>query len=85
MNRVVVLSSGAWDQWRDEVRAKQRSEELYDALFFAAMCDANGLDRLDEYRDTGSETLIRLAAMWFEESEVLLRQHRLDQALTEAA
>ena len=82
----IVMSSGAWDQWRDEVRANLRgADEPHDALFFAAMCDANGLDRLDEYRDTGSETLIRLAAMWFEESEVLLCQHRLDSALREDA
>jgi hypothetical protein len=86
MTRIVVVSPGAWDQWRDEVRAKLRGpDEPHDALFFAAMCDANGLDRLDEYRDTGTETLIRLAAMWFEESEILLREHRLNVALTEAA
>lgn len=82
----VVISTGAWDQWRDEVRANLRGpDEPHDALFFAAWCDAEGLDRLDEYRDTGTETLIRLAAMWFEESEILLRQHRLDVALREDA
>lgn len=85
MRPYVVASTGAWDRWRDEVRANLRGpDEPCDALFFAAMCDANGLDRLDEYRETESETLIRLAAMWFEESEALLRQHALAEALEAA-
>lgn len=74
MRQITVRSSGAWDTWRDEVRAgKRTATEPMDALFHAMWCDANGLDRLDEYRTTGTETYLYLAAMWFEESEALLR------------
>jgi len=75
MKRHVVRSTGAWDMWRDELRAGRRTpDEPTDALYFAALCDSVGLDRLDEYRETGVETLIRLAAMWFAESEGWLRR-----------
>ena len=77
---VPVMATGAWDRWRDEVRAgKRTATEPMDKLFHAAWCDANGLDSLDEYRETGIETHIRLAAMWFHESDEYLRQIELDE------
>jgi len=59
--RYVVRSTGAWNRWRDEVRAGLRDPREPDALFRAAAFDANGLDRMDE----GD---FRLAAVWFEAS-----------------
>lgn len=83
---IPVMSTGAWDRWRDEVRAGKRTDrEPMDKLFHAAWCDAQGLDRLDEYRDTGAETFLRLAAMWFSESDEILRQIELDELEAEAA
>lgn len=69
------MSSGAWDRWRDEVRAKLRTtDEPMDALFHAAWYDSMGLDALDDYRATGSESALYSAAMFFEESEGFLRR-----------
>lgn len=62
-----VVSTGAWDVWRDEVRAGRRTADFpADALYFAAYCDAMGLDRLDDGE-------LHLAAMWFAESERWMR------------
>lgn len=65
----LVVSSGAWDRWRDEVRAGLRTFEApTDALYFAALCDSLGLDRADEYRESGEESLLRRAEVWFTQS-----------------
>lgn len=83
---IPVMSTGAWDKWRDEVRAgKRTATEPMDKLWHAMWCDANGLDRLDEYRDTGTETYLYLASMWFEESDAILREIELDELEAEAA
>lgn len=64
-----VRSTGAWDRYRDEVAAGKRTEdEPFDALWRAADDDRLGLERLAEYRRTGSETLLYCAQMFFEES-----------------
>lgn len=66
MSRIVVRSTGAFDRWRDEVRAGIRTtDEPVDALFRAALCDANGLDALDD-------GMPELAQMLFEESATIL-------------
>lgn len=54
--------TGAWDLFRSEVRAGKRTKnDPTDPLWFAAMCDANGLDALDDENPIG-------AAIWFAES-----------------
>jgi hypothetical protein len=71
----VVMCTGAWDLWRDEVRAKTRTvDEPMDALFHAAWHDSMGLDALDDYRATESESALYMAEMFFEESECWLRR-----------
>lgn len=74
MNRI-VMATGAWDLWRDEVRDNLRSaDEPMDALFHAAWYDSMGLDALDDHRATDSESALYMAEMFFEESERWLRR-----------
>lgn len=62
----VVRSTGAWDRFRDEVRAGRRTkDEPIDALWSAAWCDAWGLERL-------AQGELHLAAAWFDESATIL-------------
>lgn len=69
------MATGAFDRFRDEVRAGLRQpHEPMDALYHAAACDGLGLERLFEYRKTSEEGLLYCASMWFEESERYLRQ-----------
>lgn len=71
----ILRSTGAWDRFRDEVRAGLRTVELpTDALHAAAWCDCYGLERLEDYRNGGTESDLHMAAMFFEESEGHLRR-----------
>ena len=65
MREILVRSTGAWDRWRDEVRAGLRTaEEPTDALYFAAYCDALGLDRMDDDNLIGAAIWFDLSADW---------------------
>jgi hypothetical protein len=86
MNRIVVMSTGAWDRWRDEVRAKARTADApMDALYHAAWYDSMGLDALDDYRATQSESALYMAEMFFAESEGFLRREAARIAAEEKA
>lgn len=86
MNRVVVMSTGAWDRWRDECRAKLRTpDEPMDALFHAAWYDSMGLDRLDDYRAEGFESDLYAAEMFFAESQGFLDREAARVAAAEKA
>lgn len=62
MRQYIVRSTGAWDRYRDEIRAGLRKHcEPLDALCLSALSDANGLDCLDDGNLLG-------AMIWFEES-----------------
>lgn len=81
MSPRVVMSTGAWDAWRDEVRAKVRTiDGPMDALFHAAWYDSMGLDALDDHRVTGSESALYSAAMFFEESQGFLLRAAKEKA-----
>lgn len=68
------LPTGAWNLWRDEVRAEKRSATDPDLLMRAAWCDAHGLDALDD-------GLLELAEMWFAESAAyLIQMHEREQS-----
>lgn len=72
---MIVMSTGAWDRWRDEVRAGLRTaDEPMDALYHAAFYDSWGLDRLDDHRDGGTDSDLYMADMLFAESEGFLRR-----------
>lgn len=61
------LPTGAWNLWRDEMRAGVRTAQDIDLLYSAAWCDVCGLDAL-------RDGLPRLAEMWFGEARILIRQ-----------
>lgn len=62
----LVRSTGAWDRYREEIRAGRREHcNPPDALCMAAFCDSLGLDALDDNE-------LRIAAMWFGESADIL-------------
>jgi hypothetical protein len=61
-----VRSTGAWDRYRDEIRAGRRQHcNPPDALCLAAHADSMGLDALDD-------GLLELARMHFEDSATIL-------------
>lgn len=61
------LPTGAWNLWRDEMRAGVRTADDIDPLRNAAWCDACGLDALED-------GLPRLAEMWFGEARILIHE-----------